>query len=191
MGRLGYCVPCGERRQDVDATVVIDGDPMCSPCARFVGAVDIIKQPDLPLAEERQCSRGCGKAPHRGNCAGRERPLKRLTTPVPSTTTATADTAPDAAENPKQERYMDTLNAEEIDIKELPAEALLMRPPTGRMGELWKRFRALEPRRALKVACRDRVHVGSTDRGLREKAQKAGIRLMSRRVESTLYCWKP
>ncbi len=29
MGRLGYCVPCGEDRNPVDATVMVDGDPMC------------------------------------------------------------------------------------------------------------------------------------------------------------------
>ena len=35
MSRLGYCLPCGERGEPVDATVVIDGDPMCNLCVRM------------------------------------------------------------------------------------------------------------------------------------------------------------
>ncbi len=85
---------------------------------------------------------------------------------------------------------MDRLVAEEIDIDELPSEAAPTRAPVGRIGELWERFQALKPNRVLKVECRDRIHVGTTDRALRKKARNAGIPLRSQRVDATFFCWK-
>ena len=91
MGRLGYCLPCGELRRDVDATVVIDGDPMCAACARGVEVTreevrveefrEALPKGDLadalranrgePItsyqpAGIRLCAQGCGKRAHRG-----------------------------------------------------------------------------------------------------------------------------
>ncbi len=34
MGRLGYYLPCGEERNPVDATAIVDGDPMHPDWAR-------------------------------------------------------------------------------------------------------------------------------------------------------------
>lgn len=255
MGRLGYCVPCGERRRDVDATVVIDGDPLCAFCAREVGcgtmgklpeAVPLVQEsgsaePDLkPTSQTRDvghpvlCGRGCGKRPHWGGCAGRpvmesgaaKAEAFRLRTSMSANAIAKrigwaqptisrwfreADAEDSAPVRPKplaeatllvledgvmkplaqKERgsLMDRLVVEEVGMEEVPM-ALGQRHPQGRIGELWALFRELKPRRSLKVECRDTVHVGSTDRQMRQKAKKAAMELGSRRVGTLYYCWK-
>lgn len=90
-----YCLPCGERRRDVLATVMLDGDPMCSICAGLL-KMELAKSGGLPLPERaigaeaakaapaspaaRLCAQHCGKPVHRGRCgAGRAvGPLERL-----------------------------------------------------------------------------------------------------------------
>ncbi len=78
MGKLGYCVPCGEERNPVDATEVVDGDPMCqahsgAPARREqretegAQARGVTPQEDAPVAEET------GQPAVKATIAGRER----------------------------------------------------------------------------------------------------------------------
>lgn len=89
MARHSYCMPCGEKRIDVDAVVVIDGDPICAPCARTVGQPPtefgiIYERMQQPVPEPVECRRGCGKLTHAGNCKGiGRRDLTKLPEPVP------------------------------------------------------------------------------------------------------------
>lgn len=79
MGRLGYCIPCGEGRRDVDATVMVGDDPMCDMHARMLGDGMLTKLPEaVPLSQATtpakpagaMCSHGCGRERHRGRCKG-------------------------------------------------------------------------------------------------------------------------
>lgn len=85
---------------------------------------------------------------------------------------------------------MDQLVAEEFDIDAVPKTTRPLRPPLGRAGELWRKFEALAPGKALKVACRDTIHVGTTARSLQEKAVAAGIGMGCKRMTTELWCWK-
>lgn len=84
---------------------------------------------------------------------------------------------------------MDSLDAREISLEEIPVPTEPIRV-VGRMGQLWLWLRDAKPTAALEVACRDRVHLGSTHRPLRKKAQAAGIRFWWGAVGSTYYISK-
>jgi hypothetical protein len=101
MGR--YCIPCGTKGKDVDAAVVIDGDPMCAHCARGEGhqmavAADapleervdaavqaVVRETEFAQIHRRlesrnrnppavPCPHGCGRPKHRALCRGASRP---------------------------------------------------------------------------------------------------------------------
>jgi hypothetical protein len=79
MGRLGWCVPCGEERRDVEATQMVDGDPLCAMHARIAAAVEagwakptaeVASVSGRSLLPRDACIWGCGNVPHRGRCKG-------------------------------------------------------------------------------------------------------------------------
>ena len=204
MGRgLGYCIPCGQRRRDVPATVVIDGDPLCDACARDMDAGAIAKVASViagaeaeqeSAPEPRLCSRGCGEQAHRGLCKGQKRPpaaerARGLMAKLPPAKLEVGDAIVPLTRAERGVRA-DRLVAEEINVDDVPEATQPRRHPQGRIGELWERFLRLAPGRSLKVKCRTPTHVASTDRELAKKAAKAGLALESRRVGADYYCWK-
>lgn len=84
---------------------------------------------------------------------------------------------------------MEKLVAEEIAIEDVPENTVDMKRSGGRAGELWDRLLALKPGIALKVTNRDIGHAGTTSRDLREKAKKLGREAVTKRSETTLYCY--
>lgn len=254
MGRLGYCIPCGEGRRDVDAAVMVGDDPMCDMHARMMGDGHLVKLPleertvtlvmtkspeatrmfgdaiakrleqarglveaELEqvvdsLAESRLrtiCSRGCGKQSHRGRCRGAAPPplatlrkfrqdrteqIVQSIAPLPAISPLRLSWDVEDVTNFKPSdrkgRVMDRLVADEFDIAEVPKTTLPARAPMGRAGELWERFQALAPGKALKVACRDKTHVGTTARSLNAKAKEAGIGMGCKRMPVELWVWR-
>ena len=199
MGRLGFCLPCGEARRDVDAVLVIDGDPMCAGCAREVEAGFIQKLPEpVPLDEamaDDLCRRGCGNTRHRGRCKGEVRKSRApamdegIVTSLTTGQTQVQKWPKFNLQALERGSRMDTLVAEEVSLADVPL-VKEVKHPQGRAGELWVRFLALATGKVLKVQCRDTQHVGQTDRGLRSKARKANVEIKSQRVDSTYYCWR-
>lgn len=225
MAKLGYCIPCGEGRRDVDATVMVGEDPMCAMHAQMGDGMltktlaveepepqsDVEQQLPEP-AEIRICSRGCGGRAHRGRCRGAApKPLatlrkyrKERTTEIvqqiaPSTEMAsrmlqggmlTREDLDEIRLKQRRGRAMDRLVAEEVDIDAVPKTIASLRTPSGRAGELWLKFQTLAPGKALKVACRDKIHVGTTVRNLQEKAAVVGIKVGSKRMLTELWVWK-
>lgn len=84
---------------------------------------------------------------------------------------------------------MDRLVAQKVSIADIP-KVDAPRHPQGRIGELWALFQSLGTGESLKVKCRDTTHVGCTDRGLRLKAKRVGMKVESRRIGSDYYCWR-
>jgi hypothetical protein len=90
---------------------------------------------------------------------------------------------------PEKGLGMDRLKAEVISLDAVPT-VNVVRKPLGRIGELWVRFQQLAKGEALKVACRDTIHVGTTSREMRSKAKHAGVPIGERRVVNDYFCWK-
>jgi hypothetical protein len=90
---------------------------------------------------------------------------------------------------PEKGLGMDRLKAEVISLDAVPTVDVV-RKPLGRIGELWVRFQQLAKGEALKVACRDTIHVGTTSREMRSKAKHAGVPMCERRVVNDYFCWK-
>lgn len=83
-----WCMSCALEGRHTHAATLVDGDPMCDPCAKIAArpVPDAEKPParSWSTASHALCDRGCGKPPHRGACAGRvvtapdpEEPCKR------------------------------------------------------------------------------------------------------------------
>lgn len=166
--RPEYCLPCGEKRIATEAVTEIDGDPMCDLCARADRAASAWHEEKAVKVVEAKSS----PTPS----------LMDKPAPHEKRTLAPSIRA--------RKKYMDTLVANEISIDAIPAAPKKMKKPVGRIGQLWMRFYALTPGRALTVECRDDIHVGTTDRAIAGKAKRMGIGIESRRVGSTLYLWK-
>lgn len=77
----------------------------------------------------------------------------------------------------------------EVRIDDIPEARDEPQHPRGRLGELFERIKTLKRGVALEVECRDRVHAGSTMRHMRNKAEKAGLGIDSRRIGNTYYVW--
>lgn len=198
--RYTYCVPCAVQHIDSQAVVVVDGDPLCRSCARRAGAPEASAPIDpsatAPVATLRShnfCSRGCGKPPHRGSCPGQAYPRRTqvasLPAKIPAPTPLQLPASPAPPDATQRSKGMDMLHAEEISVDQIP-DPEVGRKPIGRSGELWVRFQALKVGVALKVKCRDSIHAGTTDRDLRAKAAKAGLKMASKRVGADYYCWR-
>jgi hypothetical protein len=194
MARNYYCIPCGERGQGVLSTVVIDGDPMCSACARDLQPGYIQKAAEVeidaiaaaatcaPVAT--LCSRGCGKPTHRGLCKGSGGRPHQVRQKSKSR----------AAEREKrfmdgEGKGMDKLVSREIALEEIPVSIDPHRV-LGRSGELWAWLRDANPIAALEVVCRDREHVRSTHHPLLKKAQNAAIPFYWSRIGGMYYISK-
>lgn len=169
MAKLGFCIPCGEDRKDVDATLVIDGEPMCNAHAAMAqkGPVEL-------------CNRGCGKPTHRGLCVGQRVATKpafaEIQSPVPVL--------------PVAPLRLPAAEIEIVDFAAVPNNSTSQHRAFGRIGRLWTAFTKLPPGKAMKIACRDRKHVGSTARAMQERATKAGVSIGERRVNVDCFLWK-
>jgi len=82
-----YCEPCKRRSQMREATIKVDGEPMCrfhqgtithskSVTEQLVAASIVPKPPSTGL-----CALGCGRPIHRGRCAGLQNAGKLVTKP--------------------------------------------------------------------------------------------------------------
>ena len=204
MGRLGYCITCGEENRPTDATIIIDGAPLCnSHAAKLVplSAALTVREPKLTRSEPilpristppkppaprapgpTYCTRGCGNLTHPGLCKGGRRVMPAQQ-PTPSASPVTPQ--------PKQETAtrMDKLKARTIPRHQVPVVGRKVRS-IGRAGEIWSQFIDLASGQALEIVCRDHVHVGTTARGLRDKALAAGIKFGEERHPDRYYCWK-
>ena len=94
-----------------------------------------------------------------------------------------------AATVPQPERVMDKAIFEVVDVSDIPAASAPLRADIGRIGELWHALLELRPSKRLKVACRDRKHLGYTTRSLKEKAAKRGKAYQAVADGKVLFCW--
>lgn len=190
MGRFQYCVRCGEERRDVEATLIVDGDPLCAMHARIAAVVDAVaaRAVENPVQHGRillpgaVCSRGCGNAPHRGLCAKASSARRGSELPEPAPISESLD---DLVLKDRRAGEMDTLVCVEIPASEVPSGR---ERHIGRLGELWLRLMATDFEKALKVKCRDADHAGATARHMTLKARKAGVEIISRKVGTEYFC---
>jgi hypothetical protein len=84
---------------------------------------------------------------------------------------------------------LDTLKSKRVSLAEIPQEAELPRKTGGRLGAIWEELQALPEGEALMVENRTREHATYTVRNVRERAEKAGCKLLSRLAGTHLYLW--
>jgi hypothetical protein len=209
MAKFGWCVPCGEERRDVEATVIVEDEPLCAMHARIAAAVEagwakpveeVASDSGRSLLASAVCLRGCGNEPHRGQCKGlRARAEKALKDRGPMPEPMLDELAQavewdrifsrpgvaDAAAASVEESDMDVLVCEEIPASAVPSGR---ERNIGRLGQLWVKLLATPFDVALKVKCRDAGHAGSTARHMTLKARKAGIAIVSRKVGNVYFC---
>lgn len=169
-----YCAPCSENGIDAMSSTFVGGEPMCTGCAnatRLNGGTRNL------VTGKFKCNRGCGREPHRGQCAG----------------SGSIDVQPLAAKpTPKYPQVFPTsTDIEVIDINIIP-RAQLPKRYAGRCGIILKQLEELlvsDPNKALKIKNSQRSQCASTDRHLKFAAKKIGCELKSVRVDMYLYCY--
>ncbi len=194
MARNQYCIPCGELGRDVNAVVVIDGDPMCASHALTASrssvdaAAETIGNTETSvsaLPDLEPCRRGCGRPKHRGMCKGHGGRGSATRVSLAATVVELVKAKVEVVKS--EECEMDVLVCEEVPVETVPSgQARVL----GRMGALWLRLMATPYGTALKVKCRDVDHASHTGRHLKVKAKKAGVDVVSRRVGAEFWCYR-
>lgn len=197
MAKLGFCMPCGEKRIDVDAVVMVDGDPMCATCAWLngqeipaqseFGAIHGRLEAAKPVIDIPLCTRGCNQPRHRGNCLGmrnggqQEKPPQSPVEDLPIYRKDPLHVPVEIAGGP--------VTAERVRFEDIPT-VVQFRHPQGRLGVLWTQLcECPSDAPVLKVKAMSIKHAGSLMSQLRGKGRRMKQPVEVRRDGPTVYVW--
>jgi hypothetical protein len=193
-----YCIPCGEERRPELAVCMVDGTPMCRAHEGMgaVGAKRVtLTSTGVPVGvAEGVCWNGCGKARHRGRCAGGSVAAK------PIRVAMVKEQAPDrAAEAPLPERpivpaLLPTLaplpvNVGEVAVLPLSALPVQRRPATESEGHM-EQLLTLDDGMMMAVRCRDKNHAVLTIKNVRMRAKARGVLIGASQNGPLIYLWR-
>ena len=207
------CTECREKGIERMTGLVVDGEPVCATCAakmppnaRFQPKIDPVAEdqwgdPQLPPAQPvtNLCMRGCGKPPHRGNCAG----VRRTSAPAPSLPPAqlidlppnlpepiAPTPAPDAAPEPVSEPT-------QAEIDEISYVTFADIPPArpsvalSRTGRIFAAVLEAQPKMPVVcVQCRDKAHASKTMESVKQKARKGSVEMEGFCRGSVSFLWR-
>lgn len=205
----GFCVPCLQEGIKRESGLIIDGRFICATHsakvpedARFKPKIDPVAEdqwgdPQLPPAQPGTilCQRGCGKPPHRGNCAG----VRRTSAPAPSLPPAQPiDLPPNLPEPtapaPAPEPVSEPTQAEIDEISYVTfADIPPARPSVAlsRTGRIFAAVLEAQPKTPVVcVQCRDRAHANKTMESVKQKARKGSVEMEGFCRGSVAFLWR-